>query len=88
MRFRTVVQSSGRTGAFLPVPPKSTEALGGGKTPAVTVTLNGHTHRANVGSVGDGLGVSINTVERQAAGIEVGDEVDVEMKLADPPSAV
>jgi hypothetical protein len=54
----------------------------------VTVTLNGHTHRANVGSVGDGLGVSINAVERQAAGIEVGDEVDVEMKLADPPSAV
>ena len=87
MRFRTVVQGSGRTGTFLPVPPKSTEALGGGKTPAVTVTLNGHTYRASVTSVGNGLGVSINAVERQATGIEVGDEVDVEMKLAGPPSA-
>jgi Domain of unknown function (DUF1905) len=88
MRFRTVVQNGGRAGAFLPVPPKSTQALGGGKTPAVTVTLNGHTYRADVGSVGDGLGVSVSAVERQAAGIEVGDEVDVEMKLAGPPSAV
>lgn len=87
MRFRTVVQSGGRTGAFLPVPPKSTQALGGGKTPAVTVTLNGHTYQASVGSVGDRPGVSINAAERQAAGIEVGDEVDVEMKLAGPPSA-
>jgi Domain of unknown function (DUF1905) len=88
MRFRTVVLSSGRTSAFLPVPPKSTEALGGGKTPTVTVTLNGRTYRTNVGIVDDGLGVFINAVERQAAGVEVGDEVDVEMKLADPPSAV
>ena len=88
MRFRTVVQSSGRTGAFLPVPPKSTEALGGGKTPAVTVTLNGHTYQANVDNADDGLGVPVNAVERQAAGIEVGDEVDVEMKLAGLPPAV
>ncbi len=88
MRFRTVVQGSGRTGAFLPVPPKSTLALGGGEAPAVTVTLNGHTYRASVGSAGGGLGVAVNAVDRQAAGIEVGDEVDVEMELAGPPSAV
>jgi hypothetical protein len=87
MRFRTVVQSGGHAGAFLPVPLKSTQALGGGKTPAVTVTLNGHTYRADVGRVGDGLGVSIGAVQRQAADIEAGDEVDVEMKLAGPHPA-
>jgi hypothetical protein len=41
VRFRTTIQQSGKTATGIQVPAEVIEALGGGKRPAVMVTING-----------------------------------------------
>ena len=41
MRFRTTILQGDKTATGIRVPPEVVEALGAGKRPAVTVTING-----------------------------------------------
>jgi hypothetical protein len=48
MRFRTTILQSGKTATGIRVPDEIVEALGSGRRPAVTITINGFTYRSTV----------------------------------------
>lgn len=80
MRFRMTLQLNGRTATGIEVPPEVVGALGGGKRPAVTVTLTGHTYRSTVAPMGGCYLLGVSAEHRDAAGVAAGDEVDVELR--------
>jgi hypothetical protein len=48
MGLPTTIQQSGRAATGIQVPDQIVQALGSGRRPAVTVTINGYTHRSTV----------------------------------------
>ena len=88
MRFRTTVELHGKSATGLPVPDAVVEALGAGRRPAVSVTLNGHTYRSTVASRGGSFVLPLSAENRTAAGVSAGDEVDVELALDTEPREV
>ncbi|MDQ1608594.1 MAG: hypothetical protein QOE16_1326 [Microbacteriaceae bacterium] len=91
MKFTTrMAQSGNNTG--IPVPPEVIEALGGGKRPAVSVTVNGYSYRSTVAPMGGQFLISFSSDKRAESGIAGGDEIEVELTLdtasraVEPPS--
>lgn len=88
MRIRTtIVQGSGNT-TGIEVPPEVVEALGAGKRPPVTVTLNGYTYRSSIASMGGKFMISLSADNRAKAGVSGGDELDVDIELDTAPREV
>jgi hypothetical protein len=85
MRFRATIEQSGKTATGFAVPEEVVRALGGGKRPAVRVTIGAHTYRNTVASLGGRYMVSVSAENRAAAGVAGGDEVDVELELDTAP---
>ncbi|MFD0475293.1 YdeI/OmpD-associated family protein [Nonomuraea thailandensis] len=70
----------------LEVPEEVVEALGGGKRPRVTITLNGHTWKSRVAIMRGRCLLGLSNANRRAAGVATGEEVEVELELdAEPP---
>ena len=88
MRFRTTILQSGPTATGIEVPPEVVEALGQGKRPPVTVTINGFTYRSTVAVMGGAYMVGVSAENRAGAGVKGGDEVDVDMELDTAPREV
>jgi hypothetical protein len=88
MRFRTTIVQSGKTATGIEVPDEVMEALGSGKRPAVTVTVNGYSYRSTVASMGGKSMVSLSAEHRAGAGVAGGDEVDVDLELDTAPREV
>ena len=88
MRFRTTIQLEGKTATGVRVPPEVVAALGGGKRPAVTVTIGGHTYRSTVAAYGDVFMLPLAAEHRAAAGVAAGDEVEVELAPDTAPREV
>src|SRR3954470_21915055 len=88
MKFRTTVLLGGTTATGLPVPPEVVEGLGAGKRPPVRVTIGSHTYRSTVASRGGAYLVPLSAENRQGAGVEAGDEVDVDLELDTEPREV
>jgi hypothetical protein len=86
--FRTTIELSGKSATGLPVPPEALDALGGGKRPAVVVTLAGYAYRSTVGTMGGRAMVPLSAEHRAGAGVGAGDEVDVELVLDTAPRVV
>ncbi|TDU91212.1 uncharacterized protein DUF1905 [Kribbella voronezhensis] len=86
MRFRTVLAGTTKTG--IEVPPEVIAALGSGKKPAVKVTVNGYSYRSTVAVMGGKFMIGVSAERRAAAGIEGGDEIDVELELDTAPREV
>ena len=72
----------------LEVPPGVVEALGGGKRPAVTITINGHSWNSRVAIMRGRYLLGLSNANRQAAGIVTGDEVEVDVVIDDEPPVV
>ncbi len=87
MRFRTRVEPP-EPMRGLEVPPEVVDALGGGKRPAVTITVNGHTWRSRVAIMRGRYLLGLSKANRAAAGVETGDEVDVDLELDTEPRVV
>ena len=49
----TVMQEEGMNATGIPVPADAVAAMGAGKKPKVTVSLNGYTYRSTVAAYGD-----------------------------------
>jgi len=81
MKFRTTIVQSGKTTTGIEVPPAIVEALGGGKRPAVKVTINSATYRSSVAGMGGKSMISLSAENRALTGVAGGDEVDVEVEL-------
>ena len=88
MKFRGEIEAAGKTAAGIEVPLRVLESLGAGKRPPVRVTINGHTYRTSVGSMGGRFLVSCSVENRRAAGVAAGEAVDVELVLDDQPREV
>ena len=81
MKFQTMLEASGRTATGFEVPPAVVEALGAGKHPKVTVTVNGFTYRSSIALMGGRYLIGVSADRRAAAGVQAGDPLDVELAL-------
>jgi len=88
MRFTTKVELHGKSATGMAVPPEVVEALGGGRKPAVTVTVGGHTYRSSIASMGGRFLIPVSAERRTAAGIAAGDQVEVDVELDTAPREV
>jgi antitoxin component of MazEF toxin-antitoxin module len=88
MRFRTTVELGGKTATGMRVPDEVVEALGAGRKPAVTVTIGPHTYRSTVTARGGVFLLPLSAENRQAAGVQAGDEVEVDIELDTAPREV
>ncbi len=88
VRFRTLVQQNGKTALGFEVPPGAVEALGPGKRPPVTVTINGYTYRNTVAVMGGVFMIGVSSEHRGPAKVTGGEEVDVELALDTAPREV
>jgi hypothetical protein len=85
MRFRAIVHLNGKTATGIPVPPEVVESLGSSKRSPVRVTINGHTYRSTVAPMCGEFLLPVSAEHRRSAGVEAGDEVDVEIELDNEP---
>jgi bacteriocin resistance YdeI/OmpD-like protein/uncharacterized protein DUF1905 len=88
MRFSATLELHGKTATGIRVPPEIVAALGPSKRPPVRVTLAGHAYRSTVAARGDAFLLPVSAEHRAAAGVEAGDEVDVELELDSEPREV
>jgi len=88
MRFHTTIEQNGKTATGIRVPDEVVEALGSGKRPAVTVTINGYTYRNTIAVMGGVFMVGVSAEHRAGAGVAGGDEVDVDIALDTAPREV
>jgi hypothetical protein len=88
MRFHTTILQSGPTATGIRVPDEVVEALGTGKRPAVSVTINGFTYRSTIAVMGGVFMVGVSAENRAGAGVKGGDEVDVDIALDTAPREV
>jgi len=88
MRFRTTILQGDKTATGIRVPPEVVEALGAGKRPAVTVTINGFTYRSSVAVMGGDFMIGVSAENRAGTGVKGGDEVDVDVELDTAPREV
>ena len=87
MKFRSHVEPP-EPMRGLEVPPEIVEALGAGKRPAVTITINGHSWKSRVAIMRGRYLLGLSNANRQAAGVVTGDEVEVEVELDAEPRVV
>jgi hypothetical protein len=88
LRFHTTILQGDKTATGIRVPDEIVEALGSGKRPAVTITINGYTYRSSIAVLGGAYMVGLNADNRIGAGVAGGDEVDVDIELDTAPREV
>jgi hypothetical protein len=87
MRFATTMSQTGNN-TGIEVPADIVDALGAGKRPPVTVTVNGYTYRSTVASMGGKYLLPFSAERRSESGISGGDAIDVELVLDTAPRVV
>ena len=88
MRFRATLELGGKTATGFRVPAEVVAALGTSKRPPVRVTINGHTYRNTVAVYGGVFMLGVSAEHRAAAGVQAGDELDVDIELDTAPREV
>jgi antitoxin component of MazEF toxin-antitoxin module len=88
MRFTTTLFLGGKTATGMRVPAEVVEALGQGKKPKVTVTINGYTYRSTVAVYGGEYMLPVAAEVRAGAGVAAGDEIEVDLELDTAPRVV
>jgi hypothetical protein len=88
MRLRRIIQQTGKTSTGIELPAEVVEALGAGKRPPVTVTVNGYTYRTTVGVMNGKSMVGVSAERRKAAGVAAGEEVVIDIELDTEPRHV
>ena len=87
MRYdTTILQIGNNTG--IEVPAAVIEALGGGKKPAVVVTIGSFSYRSSVAVMGGKYLISLSAERRAASGLKGGDLIQVELQLDTAPREV
>ena len=87
MKFRTVVQMEGGLNATGLVVPEDVVAVLGKRAPVV-VTVNGYSYRSTIMVMGGQAKLPLALVHRTAAGVEGGQEVEVEVVADTAPREV
>lgn len=87
MKFRAIVEPPERMKG-LEVPQEVVDALGGGKRPRVTITINGHSWKSMIAIMRGRHLIGLSNANRQAAGLVTGDEVEVDVEFNPEPPVV
>jgi hypothetical protein len=87
MKFLAKVLPSGNA-TGVEVPERVIDAFGSGKRPKVVITINGHTWRSSVASMGGRFIVGISAANRAARRIAEGEVVEIDLKLDTEPRVV
>ena len=85
MRFHSTVELGGKTATGIQVPEEVVQALGGGLRPAVTVSVGSHTYRTTVAPMAGRFYIPLSRENREAAGVQADDEVEVDIDLDTEP---
>ena len=88
MRFHATIRLDGRTATGIEVPATVLADLGPGKRPQILVTINGHTYRSTVGSMGGRSMIPVSAEVRAKAGVAAGDQVEVDVMPDTQPRSV
>jgi hypothetical protein len=88
VRFRTTLESAGKTATGFRIPAEVVEALGAGKRPPVRVTIKGYTYRNTVAVMGGEFMIGVSAEHRAGAGVAAGDVLDVDLELDTEPREV
>jgi hypothetical protein len=86
--FHTTILKNGKNAAGLEVPEEVMKKLGSSKRPLVRVTIRKHTYRSAVAVLGGKFMIGVSAENRQAAGVQGGEEVDVTLELDLEPRTV
>lgn len=85
-RFRTVIEPARGGGAVALVPPDVATAIGGLKQMRIVGTVNGVPYQSSTMPwQGRQLYMGVHKATRQAAGVEIGDEIEVELARDERP---
>ena len=88
MKFRATIELHGKTATGIEVPTEVVDQLGSGKRPPVQVTIGGHTYPSTVAVMGGRYLLPVAAEVRRQAGVEAGQEVEVELILDTAPRTV
>lgn len=88
MKLSTTIEQTGSTAAGIPIPNEVVAALGAGRRPPVKVTVNGHTYRSSIAPMGGRNLISFSAKNREAASVEPGEAVEIEIELDTEPRTV
>lgn len=72
----------------IPVPDEVLQQLGGGRRPAVAVSVNGYRFTSTVGAMGGQALIPFSSAHRAASGIGGGDALEMVLDLDDAPREV
>lgn len=86
--FHTTILRTGKNTAGIQVPEEIIAKLGSGKQPLVWVTIKKYTYRSAVAVMGGKFMIGVSAENRQAAGVQGGEEADVTLKLDLEPRTV
>jgi hypothetical protein len=79
--FHTTILKTGKNTAGIQVPEDVMEKLGSGKRPLVRVTIKNYTYRSAVAVMDGKYMIGVSAANRQAAGVQGGEEADVTVEL-------
>jgi len=88
MRVRATLELHGKSATGIEIPDDVVTALGGGRRPPVSATINGYTYRTSIGSMGGRSLLPVSADVRAASGVSAGEEIEVELELDDAPREV
>jgi hypothetical protein len=88
MKFRALIEGTGKTAAGIELPAEVVAALGGTKRPPVQVTINGYTYRSSVAVLGGRFMLGVSNEVRAKAGVSAGDELEIAIELDTAPREV
>ena len=86
--FHTTILRTGKNTTGIQVPEEIIEKLGSSKQPLVRVTIKKYTYRSAVAVMGGKFMVGVTAENRQAAGVQGGEEVNVTIELDLEPRTV
>lgn len=87
MKFKATVIPSGNA-LGVEVPQEVVDGLGQGKRPPVVVAINGHSWRTRVAAMRGQILIGISAANREASGVDLGEEIEVDLQLDDEPRVV
>ena len=88
MKFRTTILLAGKTATGIRVPEKIVDRLGGGNRPPVRATVAGYTYQTTIARMRGQFMFPVSAAVRERAGVQAGDEVDVELELDTTPRKI
>lgn len=88
MIFRATLELHGKTATGIEVPADVVDQLGSGKRPPVQVTIGSFTYPSTVAVMGGRYLLPVAAEVRRQAGVEAGQEIEVELTLDTAPRSV